>query len=314
MESHPTGSTIPETYRSLFDSIITPTFWDRTGNIPALSRLLQAFIEKAGETIVLEKITTVLGIFQRLVSQSKVHDHEGFAILQSMMVHLPPGTLNNFWKDIFIVIFTRLTKGKTQKLIKSILVFFSYFIIKLGAQELINQIDQIQTNMFQMVVERLYVSELSKVEENEKKLCAIAVTHLLCDPESMISGVYFNRCWIILFQSLLRLFQSSQQLQILSAAERRQQEQENAEEELIVGLDETPDYTPAFSRLAFAKKTSIDLFGSSIPDARCHLAKCLQTLTSSRPKQILSAMSEGLTSEQLAQIQSYCTLANVTLT
>ena len=88
---------------------------------------------------------TVLGIFQRLVSQSKVHDHEGFAILQSMMVHLPVGTLNNYWKDIFIVIFTRLTKAKTQKLIKSILVFFSYFIIKFGAQELINQIDQIQT-------------------------------------------------------------------------------------------------------------------------------------------------------------------------
>ena len=91
-----------------------------------------------------------------------------------------------------------------------------------------------------MVVERLYVSELSKVEESEKKLCAIAVTHLLCDPESMITGIYFNRLWLTLFQTLLRLFQSSQQLQILSAAERKQQEQEQAEEELIVGLDETP--------------------------------------------------------------------------
>lgn len=51
------------------------------------------------------------------------------------------------------------------------------------------------------------------------------------------------------------------------------------------------DYTPAFSRLAFAKKSSIDLFGSSIPDARCHLAKCLQTLTSTRPKQVRTKMS-----------------------
>ena len=89
--------------------------------------------------------TIVLGIFQRLVSQSKLHDHEGFAIVQSLIIHLPQGSLNNYFKDIFIVIFTRLTKAKTQKLIKSILVFFSYFIITYGAQELINQVDNIQT-------------------------------------------------------------------------------------------------------------------------------------------------------------------------
>ena len=94
--------------------------------------------------------------------------------------------------------------------------------------------------MFQMVVERLYMSELSKVDESEKKLCAIAVTHLLCDPEPMITGVYFSQLWLPLFQTLLRLFQSSQQLQIMSAAERKQQEKDLAEEELIVGLDETP--------------------------------------------------------------------------
>lgn len=46
------------------------------------------------------------------------------------------------------------------------------------------------------------------------------------------------------------------------------------------------DYTPAFSRLAFTKKPRIDLLGSSIPDARCHLAKCLQTLTSLQTNQV----------------------------
>ena len=57
LESHPTGgTTLPDAYRSLFQSILTPAFWDRSGNIPALSRLVQAYIEKAGETIVLEKI------------------------------------------------------------------------------------------------------------------------------------------------------------------------------------------------------------------------------------------------------------------
>jgi exportin-2 (importin alpha re-exporter) len=60
IESHPSGSTtLPDAYRVLFQSILTPAFWDRSGNIPALSRLLQAYIEKAGESIVLEKIVRI---------------------------------------------------------------------------------------------------------------------------------------------------------------------------------------------------------------------------------------------------------------
>lgn len=59
IESHQTGSVpLPDAYRVLFQSILTPAFWDRSGNIPALSRLLQAYIEKAGESIVLEKIVS----------------------------------------------------------------------------------------------------------------------------------------------------------------------------------------------------------------------------------------------------------------
>ncbi len=59
LESHSSGS-IPDTYRSMFESVLSPSFWDRSGNIPALSRLLQAFIEKSGETIVLDKLVRLV--------------------------------------------------------------------------------------------------------------------------------------------------------------------------------------------------------------------------------------------------------------
>jgi exportin-2 (importin alpha re-exporter) len=59
LESYRSGSTpVPDAYRILFSSILTPAFWDRSGNIPALSGLLQAYIEKAGESIVLEKLVS----------------------------------------------------------------------------------------------------------------------------------------------------------------------------------------------------------------------------------------------------------------
>jgi len=177
--------------------------------------------------------------------------------------------------------------------------------------------------MFQMVIERLFLPELSKVDENDKKVCAIGVTHLLSDPSPMINGIYFGHLWLPLLQALLQLFESSNELQTMSAAERKKQASEEAEEELLVGLDDTPgkdnryahrkrererkiknvihyvihlhidvivriilDYTPAFSCLAFAKKPHTDIFGTSIPDARCHLAKCLQSLTTAHPNQV----------------------------
>ena len=96
-----------------------------------------------------------------------------------------------------------------------------------------------------MVVERLFLPELSKVDENDKKLCAIGVTHLLCDPVAMISGNYCAPLWLPLLQALLQLFESSQELQTMSAAEKRKQVQEEAEEELLVGLDDTPGELPS---------------------------------------------------------------------
>jgi hypothetical protein len=56
----------------------------------------------------------------------------------------------------------------------------------------------------------------------------------------MITGIYFNQLWLILLQALLRLFQSCNELQIMSANERKKQAQEQEEEDLIVGLDDTP--------------------------------------------------------------------------
>jgi hypothetical protein len=55
------------------------------------------------------------------------------------------------------------------------------------------------------------------------------------------------------------------------------------------------DYTPAFSCLAFAKKPHVDMFSSTIPDARSHLAKCLQKLTATHPGQVGVAFRRVLT-------------------
>ena len=44
-------SSIPNSYMALFPHLLQPVLWERTGNIPPLVRLLQAYLEKGAATI-----------------------------------------------------------------------------------------------------------------------------------------------------------------------------------------------------------------------------------------------------------------------
>ena len=43
---------LPGLYLHMFPGLLSPTFWERPGNIPALVRLLQAYLAKGGEAVV----------------------------------------------------------------------------------------------------------------------------------------------------------------------------------------------------------------------------------------------------------------------
>lgn len=49
LEMH--SNSIPASYMALFPHLLQPVLWERTGNIPPLVRLLQAYLEKGGATI-----------------------------------------------------------------------------------------------------------------------------------------------------------------------------------------------------------------------------------------------------------------------
>ena len=79
---------MPEAYHAIFPPLLTPTFWERSGNVPALVRLLAAYLARAGGDVATRGyLQAVLGVFQKLVA-SKAHDHEGFSILNTLIEHV----------------------------------------------------------------------------------------------------------------------------------------------------------------------------------------------------------------------------------
>ena len=52
-------NSIPDVYKELFPFLLMPVLWERPGYIPALVRLLQAYIERGATGIVSEKIVNI---------------------------------------------------------------------------------------------------------------------------------------------------------------------------------------------------------------------------------------------------------------
>lgn len=75
-------------YMNFFPNLLLGVLWERRANVPALVRLLQAYFSKAASQIASSRqIEPVLGIFAKLII-SKVLDHEGFFLLESVAQYL----------------------------------------------------------------------------------------------------------------------------------------------------------------------------------------------------------------------------------
>ncbi|CAL1529016.1 unnamed protein product [Lymnaea stagnalis] len=297
IEQH-TGQ-IPDTYMALFPHLLAPVLWERPGNIPPLVRLLQAYIHKGSGQIEADKLNGLLGVFQKLIA-SKSHDHEGFYLLNYIVEFMPKPIVTPYIKQIFLLLFQRLTNSKTTKFIKSLLVFFCMYAIKYSASSLIETIDGIQPKMFSMVVERLFLSDLQKVSGNtSKKICAVGVTKILTEADSMLSGDY-GPLWPRLLQALIGLFELPEDDSV-------------PDDEHFIEIEDTPGYQTSYSQLAFAGKQDHDPLAGFADDPKLNLAKHLEKMATRCPGMIKPLISSGMEAQAQSFLLQYCQSANINL-
>lgn len=81
--------------------------------------------------------------------------------------------LHQNMKQIFSLLFRRLSFSKTTKYVRGIIVFFCYYSTKVGATSLVELVDSIQEKMFGMVVDRVFIPDMAKVSsEMDRKIVA----------------------------------------------------------------------------------------------------------------------------------------------
>lgn len=291
---------VPQPYMVIYPLLLTPALWERTGNIPALVRLLQAFVEKApGDITKGDKLSALLGVFQKLIA-SKSNDHEGFYLLGSLVENVEPATLAPQLKPIFILLFQRLQNSKTQKYVKGLLVFLSLFAGKYSGGLLMETVDAIQPKLFHMVLEKIVIPDVQKVSgQLERKICAVGITKLLTETQPMFVDPYVS-LWAPLLQALVSLFELPEDDSV-------------PDDEHFIEIEDTPGYQTAYSQLVFAGSKEHDPFGATVQNAKTFLAVSLQKLSTQYPGKLPGMISSGLSAEAAAFLQNYLQSANVSL-
>ncbi|XP_017788681.1 PREDICTED: exportin-2 [Habropoda laboriosa] len=291
-----TTQDIPEAYLALFPCLLSSVLFERQANIHPLNRLLRAFISHSAHHIIAQdKINGLLGVFQKLIA-SKANDHEGFLLLQSIIEYFSPNVLEPFMKQIFVLLFQRLSSSKTTKFVKGLIVFFAYYIIRYGSNNLVTIIDQIQSRMFGMVIERVLIADLPKVSGDiERKVTAVAMSNLLIDCPAMLERPY-NTYYPRLLATLVEFFELPPDQSTL------------AEDNIFPETEDMPGYQVGYSQLLCARNPPKDPL-EAVGDVRLHLAQGLARLS---PRQLLNILDQ-IPEPNANHLRSYLQTVGITV-
>ncbi|KAH8391270.1 hypothetical protein KR215_009826 [Drosophila sulfurigaster] len=304
LEVREASGAIPEPYWALFPCLLAPPLWDRRGNVTPLIRLLSIFIKQGSAQIqALGKLNGILGIFQKMIA-SKANDHEGFYLLQNLLFYYNAAELQSSMRQIFGLLFQRLSLSKTAKYLNGIIVFFCFYVVKIGGGQLLQLIDEIQPGMFGMLLERVFITDMAKVSKDlERKIVAVGVSKLLTECPELLTGQY-AAYWPRLLQALIEMFERPpEKLPYLDGDAAGP----GGDAVAGAGVDAEPGYQAAFSQLNFAQPKQVDHL-AEVNDARQYLASSLGNLSQQSP---LANLLAPLTAESKQVLQKYCDQAGV---
>ena len=292
LELAPPGVVAPA-YETLFPSLMAPALWERPGTVPAISRLVQAYVRHKGAAFKSSPhVTTVLGIFQMLVANTAT-DAEAFAIATTLAQALDADTLTQYMPAVLGICFQRVTAAQRARTHRNFIVFFCRLVLAHGMATVVRWADAVQPH----VVAGLVCAELSKhigavAAAADRRLCLAAFACMCCTADVLLTDPYL-KAWGCLVHLTLVLFNQCSTL---------------APAAVDAGALDTPEPVVSgvgttFSPLAFAVRPDPDtaLFAKlGVPAGdmaalRRYFPTGLHTVSTKRPGVLAGVLAEALT-------------------
>ncbi|CAN8314309.1 unnamed protein product [Cochlearia groenlandica] len=283
-------------YMQIFLLLLSPESWKRSGNVPALVRLLQAFLQKAPQEVTQEnRLSQVLGIFEKLVSSPST-DEQGFYVLNTVIEYLDYNVIAPYMKGIWNALFTRLHNKKTIKFQKSLVIFMSLFLVKHGHAYLVETMNSVQPNVFTAILEHFWIPNLKLIMGTvEGKLTVVAATKLICESPALLDPSA-TKLWGKMLDSIVTLVS-------------RPEQERHVEEPEMPEISENVGYTAAFVNLYNAGKKEEDPL-KDIKDPKQFLVASLARLSSASPGRYPQIIGENLEQPNQAALLQLCNAYN----
>ncbi|XP_059634392.1 exportin-2 [Cornus florida] len=290
---------VPQHYMQIFDILLLPESWKRAANVPALVRLLQAFLQMSPHELNQEgRLTQVLGIFDRLVSSSSTEE-QGFYVLNTAIENLGYDVIAPYMGHIWASLFTRLQNKRTVKFVKSLLIFMSLFLIKHGSRNLVDSMNAVQPNIFVVILEQFWIPNLKLITGFiELKLTSVASTRLICESAILLDPAA-GRLWGKMLDSIVTLISRPEQDRV-------------EEEKDVPDFGDNVGYGATFVHLYNAGKKQEDPL-RDVRDPKQFLAASLAELSANSPGRYPQIINENVDPANQTSLVQLCSSYNLSI-
>ncbi|XP_035539805.1 exportin-2-like [Juglans regia] len=287
---------IPPSYMQIFEVLLSPDSWKRSSNVPALVRLLQAFLQKAPHELNQEgRLNKVLGIFNTLISSPSTAE-QGFYVLNTIIESLEYGVIAPYICHIWASLFGQLQRKQTVKFVKSFLIILSLFAVKHGSSNLVDTMNAVQADIFSMIVKQFWIPNLKLITGAiELKLTAVASARLICDSPVLLDTANVE-LWGKMLDSIVTLLSRPEQDRV-------------EEEPEMPDIADNVGYTATFVRLYNAEKKEEDPL-RDIKDPKEFLVASLARLSSLSPGRYPQIINQYMDPANQAALLQLCRTYN----
>ncbi|KAI9143350.1 karyopherin Kap109 [Paraphysoderma sedebokerense] len=302
LECHHDGD-LPATFQAVLPPLLAPSLWESSGNVPALLRLLQAFLSKGAKQIVANnQLTPILGIFQKLIS-SKLNDQHGFDLLKCIVRYV----------DL-------LQQSKTSKFVYNFATFVSFFVAlekeNVNPQFVIDIVESIQPGLYLQLHKTFVLPEVKNiVGRSDRRIVGVAFTKLLTMTEYLLQDLEIWFVWWFPMSSIPVNYthtyvpiNTDRSATLFAAIEHFKNsaadlEKADAEEDQILADLEETGYQATYSKLSSVGAFKIDPC-PNVTDARGYFTQRVQEFVGNQPGKIQAIVQNHVPADIMQQLQN----------
>jgi exportin-2 (importin alpha re-exporter) len=304
-------------YVSIFPAILSPAIWSNQGNVPAVTRLLQAYLHKPSAFPQLlqgnTRLNGIAGVIQNLL-RLKSTESFGVDVLTSLVCGtVPLDQLQPLLGPLFNqVFFPRLQPHMkpTPRLFRATTVFFLSFTAVRGFDVVKSVLDSVQPGIFSMLLDKIILVHVGLMSDQggERKLGAIVLTNLLARTPAFLSEPNYVALWPRVLSATVGLLSPRESKSAASIASAVSGEEEAVDDPDDLLAQAEKGFSTAYARLVFAGSPERD-FSPALPagvsSAKDHFVSSLNQLCAQYPGRV-PGMVASLSQEEQAKVAKFC--------